>query len=86
MATEYELQQRREAATARQEELVELFNQFMRGPVGATVDLGTGVVPTLQTIVANMQSYPNALEQHIGSANEFLDELTAQLGQLPVAQ
>lgn len=83
MTTELELQQRREQATARQEALVDLFEQFIRGPVGGTVDLGTGVIPTLQTIVANMQSYPNALEQHEASANNFLDDLVTQLGQLP---
>ena len=83
MATEYELQLRREAATTRLEELVDILERFIRGPVGETVDLGTGIIPTLQTIVGDLESSTGALNDHIEDVNEFLAEITETLEELP---
>lgn len=85
MATEYELQLRREAATAEYEKLVAMLRTFLTGGPDVVVDYGGGKTSrTLSAIVADMEGLASNFNQHVQSANTFIDELTETMAALPV--
>lgn len=84
MATAVELQQRREAATERHEQLVATLGAFIHGPLGGTVQLENGIaIRTLASITADMEAVGANLTLHINDANVFLTELTDAVAALP---
>ena len=84
MATEYELQLRREAATTEYEQLVATLRKFLTGNVDQTVDYGNGKTSrTLSAIVADMEGLASNFNEHVQSANAFIDEISQTMNALP---
>jgi hypothetical protein len=82
--TEYQLQLRREAATTEYEQLVAKLRKFLTGNPDEVVDYGNGKTSrTLAAIINDMEGLANNFNQHVNSANSFLDELSEVVAELP---